>query len=69
MNNLILNKAVATYAKEHTTEYHQMGISSFLALFGILGMDELHDGICTAMQDAGYEEIYEDIMYLTEEVT
>ena len=38
-------------------------INSFIELYYVLGETELKDGIASAMQDAGYEETYEDIMY------
>ncbi len=38
-------------------------INTFQALYAMLGETELRDGIATAMQDEGYDEEYEDIMY------
>ena len=51
------------YLNENTEE----GIQVFIALYGMLGMEELYDGICSAMQDEGHEEVYEDIIMYYED--
>jgi len=39
----------------------------FKALYSILGMEELHDGIVSAMQDEGHGEWIEDLLYSEED--
>ena len=39
----------------------------FTALYAILGMEELHDGIVSAMQDLGFDEWIEDLLYSEED--
>ena len=39
----------------------------FTALYSILGMEELHDGIVSAMQDQGFDEWIEDLLYSEED--
>ena len=58
-----LQKAVLKYQAEVTEEYQVEAIQAFAMLYSMLGDEELHDGIATAMQDEGYEETYEEIMY------
>ncbi len=47
-------------------EYIEQGIQAFIALYGMLGDTELYDGMSSAMQDAGFDEVYEDIMHYYE---
>jgi len=58
-----LQKAVLKYQAEVTEEYQVEAIQAFAMLYSMLGDEELHDGIATAMQDEGHEETYEEIMY------
>ena len=44
-----------------------VGIEAFLALYSMLGKIELYDGICSAMEDAGYDEEYYTIIDYYEE--
>ena len=61
-----LSEAVKLTRENGNTEE---GIQAFIALYGMLGMEELYDGICSAMQDEGYEEVYEDIIMYYEEIS
>ena len=42
--------------------------SIFIALYDILGEAELFDGIVTAMQDEGFDEWIDDLIYYIEEL-
>ena len=63
-----LTQAINTYSEQSTDVNENEGIQAFIALFSMLGEDELHDGIATAMQDEGYDEVYEEIMYNYDEL-
>ena len=58
-----LKEAISLYRQEATEAYEQEAIQAFIALYNMLGKEELHDGIQSAMQDNGYEETYEGIIY------
>jgi len=58
-----LKQAIISYREESTDVNENEGVSTFVALFNMLGETELRDGIATAMQDEGFDEAYEDIMY------
>ena len=63
-----ITRAINLYSETSTNAEGNHGIEAFIALYQILGEDELHDGIYSAMQDEGFEEVYEDIIYYLEEV-
>ena len=63
-----LKQAIAQYREETTTCFEVEAIQAFIELYNMLGETELYDGIATAMQDAGYDEAYEEIMCLFEDV-
>ncbi len=63
-----LNKAVLQYQETATECYEVEAIQAFAMLFSMLGEEELFDGIATAMQDEGYEETYEEIIYYYREL-
>lgn len=58
--NTNLGQAIIDYTNENPN--HTAEVEIFLALHSILGDDELYDGIACAMQDEGYEDVYEGIM-------
>jgi len=62
-----LSEAVKQTQEHGLNEYTEQGLEVFIALYGVLGMDELYDGIASAMQDEGYDEVYEDIMFYYED--
>ena len=57
-----LKEAIRLYRETSTECFEDEAIQAFSALYGMLGEVELYDGICSAMQDEGYEETYEGIM-------
>ncbi len=63
-----LKEAVMLYRVQTTKCYEAEAIQAFIELYNILGETELHDGIATAMQDNGYEETYEEIIYLFDDI-
>ena len=63
-----LSQAIRTYREQTTNCYEVEAIQAFIGLYNMLGETELHDGIQTAMQDAGYEEAYEEIMYTYDDI-
>ena len=56
-----LKIAINRYRADNTDHDH-LAVEAFIALYSMLGSEELYDGIATAMQDEGYDEEYEDIM-------
>ena len=62
-----LRIAIKEYREQTTNCYEVEAIQAFIELYNMLGETELYDGIATAMQDAGYDEAYEEIIYLLEE--
>lgn len=55
-------KEAVMKVRQNTPEAEE-GILAFIALYNMLGSEELYDGIASAMQDAGFDEAYEDIIY------
>ena len=64
----ILKQAIIEYRQSSTDVHEVEAIQTFIALYDMLGEVELRDGIATEMQDAGYDEAYEDIMYRFDEL-
>ncbi len=64
---MTLKQAVQQYKDTATEVYQVEAIQAFIMLYSMLGKEELYDGIATAMQDAGHEETYEEIMYIYDE--
>ncbi len=63
-----LKQAIKLYREQTTNCYEVEAISAFIELYNMLGETELRDGIATAMQDAGYDEAYEEIMYSFDDI-
>ena len=63
-----LREATKLYREQTTNCYEVEAIQTFIALYNMLGEEELYDGIATAMQDNGYEETYEEIMCLFDDI-
>ncbi len=63
-----LKQAITQYREETTTCFEVEAIQAFTELYNMLGETELKDGIATAMQDAGYDEAYEEIIYNFDEL-
>ena len=66
-----LKEAIMLYREQTTNCFDveasarlRVEIQAFIELYNMLGETELYDGIATAMQDAGYDEAYEEIMSL-----
>lgn len=58
-----LTEAIRIYRETNTNVEAEVAINTFVALYNMLGTEELRDGIKTAMEDEGHDEAYEDIMY------
>ncbi len=63
-----LTQAIKQYREQTTNCYEVEAIQAFIELYNILGETELHDAIATAMQDNGYDEAYEEIIYIYNEI-
>ena len=63
-----LETAIKSYREQTTNCYEVEAIQAFIELYNMLGETELYDGIATAMQDEGYEEAYEEIMYTYDDI-